>query len=65
MIKCHFIKYHFYNHKGLEPMTINQYSNFINIGERCNVAGSKKFCRLIVSNKYEVSCISSSLSSMI
>ena len=37
-------------------MTVNQYSNFINIGERCNVAGSKKFCRLIVSNKYEVSC---------
>lgn len=33
---------------------INQYSNFVNIGERCNVAGSKKFCRLIVSNQYEV-----------
>lgn len=48
---------HFYDHKGLEPMTVNQYSNFVNIGERCNVAGSKKFCRLIVSNKYEVSCI--------
>ena len=38
-------------------MTVNQYSNFINIGERCNVAGSKKFCRLIVSDKYEVSWI--------
>lgn len=38
-------------------MTVNQYSNFVNIGERCNVAGSKKFCRLIVSNQYEVNYV--------
>jgi len=38
-------------------MKVNQYSNFVNIGERCNVAGSKKFCRLVVSSQYEVSKI--------
>ena len=36
-------------------MRIGPYSNFINIGERCNVAGSRKFLRLIKTNKYEVS----------
>ena len=40
---------------GLEPMNIGPYTNFINIGERCNVAGSRKFCRLIKDDKYEVS----------
>ena len=39
---------------GFEPMKMNQYTNFVNIGERCNVAGSKRFCRLITSGKYEV-----------
>ena len=29
-------------------------TNFINIGERCNVAGSRKFLRLIKTDKYEV-----------
>ncbi|KAK2150429.1 B-12 dependent methionine synthase [Paralvinella palmiformis] len=38
---------------GLEPMYIGPYSNFINIGERCNVAGSKKFCKLIKTENYE------------
>ncbi len=38
---------------GLEPLTIFPGSNFINIGERTNVAGSKKFARLIAENKYE------------
>jgi 5-methyltetrahydrofolate--homocysteine methyltransferase len=38
---------------GLEPLTINRESNFINIGERTNVAGSKKFARLIREKKYE------------
>jgi 5-methyltetrahydrofolate--homocysteine methyltransferase len=37
---------------GLEPLNIDQYSNFINIGERTNVAGSKKFARLISKKKY-------------
>ncbi len=38
---------------GLEPLTVFEGSNFINIGERTNVAGSKKFARLIRENKYE------------
>ena len=40
---------------GLEKMTIGQMTNFVNIGERCNVAGSRKFCRLIKNNNYDVS----------
>ncbi|MGW8316974.1 MAG: methionine synthase, partial [Bacteroidales bacterium] len=38
---------------GLEPLTVFEGSNFINIGERCNVAGSRKFARLIREKKYE------------
>src|ERR1700712_631333 len=38
---------------GLEPLTVRPESNFINIGERTNVTGSKKFARLIRENKYE------------
>ncbi|ESO85450.1 hypothetical protein LOTGIDRAFT_210794 [Lottia gigantea] len=38
---------------GLEPMYIGKFTNFINIGERCNVAGSRKFCRLIKTGAYE------------
>ena len=38
---------------GLEPLTVAKSSNFINIGERCNVAGSIKFARLIREEKYE------------
>jgi 5-methyltetrahydrofolate--homocysteine methyltransferase len=38
---------------GLEPLTVDQLSNFINIGERCNVAGSIKFARLIRDGKYD------------
>lgn len=38
---------------GLEPLTIFKGSNFINIGERTNVSGSKKFARLIREGKYE------------
>ena len=38
---------------GLEPLTISKSSNFVNIGERCNVAGSRKFARLISEGKYE------------
>ncbi|KMQ70714.1 methionine synthase [Chryseobacterium koreense] len=37
---------------GLEPLIITPESNFINIGERTNVAGSKKFLRLIKEEKY-------------
>ena len=39
---------------GLETVTIDvQNSNFTNIGERTNVAGSRKFARLISEGKYE------------
>ncbi|MEM8999684.1 MAG: methionine synthase [Bacteroidota bacterium] len=38
---------------GLEPLVITPESNFINIGERTNVAGSRKFLRLIKEEKYE------------
>jgi 5-methyltetrahydrofolate--homocysteine methyltransferase len=38
---------------GLEPLTLRPESNFVNIGERTNVTGSKKFARLIRSNNYE------------
>jgi 5-methyltetrahydrofolate--homocysteine methyltransferase len=38
---------------GFEPLTINKEINFVNIGERTNVAGSKKFARLIRDEKYE------------
>ncbi len=38
---------------GLEPVTISEERNFLNIGERCNVAGSRKFARFIRDGKYE------------
>jgi 5-methyltetrahydrofolate--homocysteine methyltransferase len=39
---------------GLEVVTINRStSNFTNIGERTNVAGSRKFARLIAEGKYD------------
>jgi 5-methyltetrahydrofolate--homocysteine methyltransferase len=38
---------------GLEPVTLTEESIFLNIGERCNVAGSRKFARLIREEKYE------------
>lgn len=38
---------------GLECLNIVPENNFINIGERCNVAGSRKFLRLIKEKKYD------------
>lgn len=38
---------------GLEPLVIRPETNFVNIGERTNVTGSKKFARLIRENNYE------------
>jgi 5-methyltetrahydrofolate--homocysteine methyltransferase len=38
---------------GLEPLIITPESNFINIGERTNVAGSRKFLRLIKEEKFD------------
>ena len=37
---------------GLERLVVNSSMNFINVGERCNVAGSRKFLRLINEKKY-------------
>ncbi len=38
---------------GLEPLILNENSNFINVGERTNVAGSRKFLRLIKEEKFD------------
>ena len=38
---------------GLEPLEVTDLSNFINIGERTNVTGSRKFLRLIKEDNYE------------
>ena len=38
---------------GLEPLTLNDVTGFINVGERTNVAGSTKFARLIHEDKYD------------
>jgi 5-methyltetrahydrofolate--homocysteine methyltransferase len=38
---------------GLEPLIIRPETNFVNVGERTNITGSKKFARLIKENKYE------------
>jgi len=38
---------------GLEPMIVNENMNFINVGERTNVAGSKRFLRLVKEEKFD------------
>ncbi|WP_299325287.1 methionine synthase [uncultured Maribacter sp.] len=38
---------------GLEPLIVTPETNFINVGERTNVAGSKKFLRLVKEEKFE------------
>lgn len=38
---------------GLEPLIVTPESNFINVGERTNVTGSKKFLRLIKEEKFD------------
>lgn len=37
---------------GLERLVVNKGTNFLNIGERCNVAGSRKFLRLVNEKNY-------------
>ena len=37
---------------GLEPLEVKPEMNFMNIGERCNVAGSRKFLRLVNEKNY-------------
>lgn len=41
------------SYSGLEPLILRADANFMNIGERTNVAGSLKFARLIREEKYE------------
>ncbi|QKX05291.1 methionine synthase [Aquimarina sp. TRL1] len=38
---------------GLEPLVVTPDTNFINVGERTNVAGSRKFLRLIKEEKFD------------
>lgn len=38
---------------GLEPLEITAFTNFVNVGERCNVTGSKKFARLVREEQFE------------
>src|SRR6188474_884499 len=38
---------------GLEPLVVRPDTNFVNVGERTNVTGSKKFARLVRENQYE------------
>jgi 5-methyltetrahydrofolate--homocysteine methyltransferase len=42
---------------GLEPLVVRPESNFLMIGERTNVTGSKKFAKLILAGKYEEAVI--------
>ena len=44
---------HFLKLSGLEALVVRPETNFINIGERTNVTGSKKFARLIRSGNFE------------
>jgi len=44
---------HLMHLSGLEPVTLRPESNFMNVGERTNVTGSKKFLRLIKESNYE------------
>lgn len=45
--------FHFTRLSGLEPVEIRPDSNFVNIGERTNVTGSKAFLRLIKEEKFD------------
>jgi len=38
---------------GLEPLIVTSETNFVNVGERTNVTGSRKFARLIKEEKYD------------
>ncbi len=44
---------HYSTFTGLEPYEVRPENNFTNVGERCNVAGSRKFLRLINEKKYD------------
>ena len=38
---------------GLESLTVTPQTNFVNVGERCNVTGSRMFLRLIKEEKFD------------
>ncbi|HEX5003707.1 MAG TPA: methionine synthase [Gemmatimonadales bacterium] len=38
---------------GLEPLTIGPTTNFVNVGERTNVTGSRRFAKLVLDGQYE------------
>mgnify|MGYP000488628780 CR=1 FL=1 len=38
---------------GLEPLVITENTNFVNVGERTNVTGSRKFLRLIKERQFD------------
>jgi len=44
---------HYLRLSGLEPVTLLPESNFMNVGERTNVTGSRKFAKLIIDGNYE------------
>ncbi|MBK7886311.1 MAG: methionine synthase [Bacteroidetes bacterium] len=44
---------HLMHLSGLEAVTLRPESNFMNVGERTNVTGSRKFAKLIIDEKYE------------
>ena len=47
------VKDHIPHLSGLEPLTITKETNFVNIGERTNIAGSLRFKRLIQEENYD------------
>ncbi len=44
---------HYSSFSGLEPFIIHENTNFVNVGERTNVTGSKQFARLIIGGKFD------------
>ncbi len=38
---------------GLEPLTVRPETNFINVGERCNISGSARFRNMILEENYD------------
>src|ERR1700728_2229314 len=44
---------HFLRLSGLEPLVLRHETNFVNVGERTNVTGSKSFARLVRDGNYE------------
>ena len=48
---------HWSNYSGMEPLVIRPETNFVMIGERTNITGSKRFARLIKSGDFESALI--------